>query len=88
MSQGVSFNARHEINKLEATLKDLSSTKRQCRAHMLRASQDLLRREERASVLASSGGSAGMMEFSATGNLESEVLLEPFLEVVYLLGLF
>ena len=67
MSQGVAFNARHETSKLENALKDLSATRRQCRAHMLRTSQDLLRREERAAVLVASGGAAGMMEFAATG---------------------
>ena len=67
MSQGVSFNARHETNKLENAVKEMASARRQCRAHMLRASQDLLRREERAAVLVASGGASGMMEFAATG---------------------
>ena len=69
LSQGVSFNARHETAKLENALKDMTAAKRQCRSHMLRTSQDLLRREERAAVLSMTGGSAGMMEFSATGRL-------------------
>lgn len=71
MSQGVSFNARHETAKVEGALKDLAAAKLQCRSHMLRTSQDLLRREERAAVLTMTGGSAGVIEFSATGMLLS-----------------
>ena len=68
MSQGVSFSARHELSKLDTAIKEMTAARRRCRSQLLRTSQDLLRREERAAILAANGGSAGMMEFAATGN--------------------
>ena len=61
--------ARHEESLLEGAQKDLHRARAKVVTQLLRQLHDLMRREERASLLAENGGSPGMYEFSATGQL-------------------
>ena len=60
---------RHEENILETTLKDVNKSRARVRTLLLRDGHDLVRRLERASILADTGGSPGMYEFISTGQL-------------------
>lgn len=46
-----------------------TEARRRCDRNLLQSSLDVQRREGKATVLATSGGSAGMMEFASTGML-------------------
>lgn len=60
---------RHEENILETSMKDLQKSRARVRTILLRDGHDLVRRLERMSVLAETGGSPGMYEFTSTGQL-------------------
>ena len=62
-------SGRHEENVLESTLKDLHRSRFRVRTVLLRDGHDLVRRLERSSLLADTGGSPGMYEFISTGQL-------------------
>lgn len=66
---GRQLNVRHEQSVLEASLKELERARSKSKSHWLNQSHDLARREERASLLATIGGSPGMYEFERTGQL-------------------
>lgn len=63
------LDGRHELSMLETAQKDLQRGRSKVMTHLLRSVHDIMRREERCSLLAESGGSPGMYEFSATGQL-------------------
>ena len=58
------LNARHEESQLEAAIKELNKARNRCKATQLKSIHDLSRREERSSVLATTGGSPGQFSFS------------------------
>ena len=62
-------SGRHEESVLEGAQKDLHRARGKVVTKLLRHLHDIMRREERASLLAENGGSPGMYEFSATGQL-------------------
>ena len=62
-------DGRHELSMLETAQKDLQRGRSKVMTYLLRSVHDIMRREERCSLLAESGGSPGMYEFSATGQL-------------------
>lgn len=62
-------SGRHETSLLESAIKDLSRLRGKALTHRLRFLHDIMRREERATLLLENGGSPGMYEFSATGQL-------------------
>ena len=62
-------DGRHELSVLENAQKDLQRGRSKLMSYCLRSVHDIMRREERCSLLAESGGSPGMYEFSATGQL-------------------
>ncbi|XP_013391352.1 uncharacterized protein LOC106159584 [Lingula anatina] len=63
------FNPRHEETMLEASLKEMNKARTRMKTHLLRTGHDIYRRYDRATVLASTGGSPGMYQFTATGQL-------------------
>lgn len=64
-----SSSGRHEENILETCSKDLSKARTRIKTIQLRDRLDLAKRTERASVLCENGGSPGMYEYVATGQL-------------------
>ena len=62
-------SGRHELSILETAQKDLHRGRTKVMTHLLRNLHDIMRREERCSLLAENGGSPGMYEFTATGQL-------------------
>lgn len=62
-------SGRHEENILDNTLTDLTKSRSRVRTVLLRDGHDLVRRLERSSLLAETGGSPGMYEFICTGQL-------------------
>ena len=62
-------SGRHEMSVLETAQKDLSRARTKVVTQILRSLHDIMRREERASLLNENGGCPGMYEFSATGQL-------------------
>ena len=62
-------SGRHEENILETCSKDLSKARTRIKTVQLRDRLDLAKRSERASVLSENGGSPGMYEYVATGQL-------------------
>ena len=63
------LDGRQELSMLETAQKDLQRGRSKVMTYILRNVHDIMRREERCSLLADSGGSPGMYEFSATGQL-------------------
>ena len=59
LTSGKDFNVRHEQTTLEASLKDLEKARKRMKTELLQTQHNLVRREERASVLAATGGSPG-----------------------------
>ena len=66
---GKDLNVRHEQSVLETALKELDKSRSQVKSNLMKVLHDLSRREERASILALTGGSPGMYEFYRTGQL-------------------
>ena len=62
-------SGRHEMSILEQAEKDLHKARFKVKTHLIRAGHDINRRKERVDNLAENGGSPGMYEFSATGQL-------------------
>ena len=71
MDLGKRLNVRREVSCIEAALKDLAHARTLSMTSSLHASHDLARREERASILATSGGSPGMLVASQYQNITS-----------------
>lgn len=71
MHLGKRLNVRREVSCIEAALKDLANARTLSMTSSLHASHDLTRREERASILATSGGSPGMLVASQYQNITS-----------------
>lgn len=63
------LDGRQELSMLETAQKDLQRGRSKVMTYLLRNVHDIMRREERCSLLSESGGSPGMYEFSATGQL-------------------
>ena len=59
MSAGKDLNVRHEQTQLETSLKDLEKTRKRMKTELLQTQHNLVRREERAAILAATGGSPG-----------------------------
>ena len=57
---GKQLNVRHEQNALETVLKELNKSRTRMKDNLLRSAHDRARREERASILATTGGSPGV----------------------------
>ncbi|KAH3750553.1 hypothetical protein DPMN_185080 [Dreissena polymorpha] len=62
-------NVRHEEATLESAIKELENSRNKMKVHLIRTQQDIKRRQERASILATTGGSPGMYEFEKTGQV-------------------
>lgn len=62
-------SGRHETSLLDTAVKDLSRLRGKVLTHRLRFLHDVIRREERSTLLLENGGSPGMYEFTATGQL-------------------
>ena len=62
-------SGRHEESIVEVSSKDLGKSRARAKTQFLRDILDLQRREERATVLSENGGSPGMYENRATGQL-------------------
>ena len=56
---GKDLNVRHEQTALEAALKDLEKARKRMKTELLMTQHNLARREERAAILAATGGSPG-----------------------------
>lgn len=69
LNSGKDFNARHEQTTLETALKDLEKARKRAKTELLQTQHNLTRRQERASILAATGGSPGMYEHKKTGQL-------------------
>ncbi|GFO26753.1 cytadherence high molecular weight protein 2 [Plakobranchus ocellatus] len=67
--RGGSVNVRHEEANMAAALKEVAKTREKMKALRLRSLHDIERRKERAAILAATGGSPGMYEFTKTGQL-------------------
>jgi hypothetical protein len=68
-AQNGGASLRHEQTLLDAAIRELEKSRNRMKKNLLQASHDVTRRLERASILASSGGSPGMYEFARTGQL-------------------
>ena len=71
LSAGAKTSARAEQVSLESALKDLERARERMKLQLLTSQHDLKRREERAVVLAATGGSPGPHHFSHLYRLHS-----------------
>merc|ERR1712048_1446001 len=62
-------SARHEEKIVTQALADLMKSRNRVRGQLLKDGHSLARELEKASILAETGGSPGMYEFTATGQL-------------------
>ena len=67
---GKKLNVRRDESRIESALKDLAQARSLSMTSTLRDSHDLMRRDERASILALNGGSPG--DVSITSRLMSQ----------------
>ena len=56
---GSELNVRHEEQNLETAIRELEKARVKMKTHVIRSQHDLERREERANMLATTGGCPG-----------------------------
>jgi hypothetical protein len=59
--RGSDVNVHQEEANLDKAIKELEHARELMKVHLIRTQQDIKRRQERASILATTGGSPGMM---------------------------
>ena len=75
MDLGKKLNVRRDESRIESALKDLAQARSLSMTATLRDSHDLMRRDERASILALNGGSPGDLYQTSATDVSGKLVL-------------